>query len=71
VWRLGICGATNLFPFPVCAIMACMRKALWFTPYEEETTYRRIKLCRMMWAGHIAHISKMRNTHKVLVENCE
>jgi len=51
--------------------MACMRKALWFTPYEEETTYRRIKLCRMMWAGHIAHISKMRNTHKVLVENCE
>jgi hypothetical protein len=31
VWRLGICGAANLFP--VCAIMACMRKALWFAPY--------------------------------------
>jgi len=52
--------------------MVHTRKVLWFTAYyQEEISYRRIKLCWMRWAGHIAHVSKMRNTHKVLVENCE
>jgi hypothetical protein len=39
--------------------------------YASPNIIRVIKSRRMRWAGHVAHMGKMRNAYNILVENLE